>query len=263
MNINIELLKTITQRSESPNMRSYLAGIMARGAYLRLDIPAVFAQYNGQWMHESGELQWDREIWGPTAAQKGYEGRKDLGNTQPGDGSKFRGYTPAQITGRHNTTNFHLWAVSVFGDAPDFVSNPSLMNTDPWEGLGPAWYWEVGNPTGKSLTSYAMVGDIETITKRINGGTNGFDDRCMFYAETGLVLLGWGPKDLRRYQLSKGLVADNDPGPRTRASLHADLLKLPPLGLGDALPAPTPVPSLTAEMVLQDIDALIHKYKAS
>ena len=64
-----------------------------RTACLEYDItgPVRVAAFLAQVGHESGGFKYTREIWGPTAAQKRYEGRKDLGNTQPGDGSKYRG----------------------------------------------------------------------------------------------------------------------------------------------------------------------------
>ena len=62
----------------------------------------VLAQFLAQVMHESGGLRYVREIWGPTKAQARYEGRKDLGNTQPGDGKRFMGRDVIQVTGRAN-----------------------------------------------------------------------------------------------------------------------------------------------------------------
>ena len=76
--------------------------------------------------HETGPASSDlhmtprREIWGPTPAQKRYEGRVDLGNTQPGDGKRFMGRGYVQITGRANYNR----ASTIVGR--DLVSNPDL-----------------------------------------------------------------------------------------------------------------------------------------
>ena len=66
------------------------------------------------------------------------------------------------------------------------------MNTDPWEGLGPIWYWDSGNPTGESLNVYADEANHEMVTRRINGGLNGYADRLARYTRAALVLLGFG-----------------------------------------------------------------------
>ena len=60
------------------------------------------AAFIAQIGHESGQLRYVKEVWGPTVAQARYEGRADLGNTTPGDGFRFRGRGLIQITGRAN-----------------------------------------------------------------------------------------------------------------------------------------------------------------
>lgn len=184
--------------------------------------PHQFAHVLAQVMHESAGLAYDREIWGPTAAQKRYEGRKDLGNTQKGDGSKFRGYGPIQVTGRANVTEFYNWCKSRGLNPPNFVDKPELIATSPWSGWSVVWYWET-----RKLNQYADSNDIEMITRRVNGGLNGYADRLDYYDRAALVMLGYGPRDIRKFQ-SENMAAeqvDGQSGPRTRAALHAALVK--------------------------------------
>lgn len=238
MQITSQTLAAIAGKPVNSNMASTVAGLSRAGVGAGLNRPHRLAMYLGQLAHESMGWHYDREVWGPTKAQKGYEGRKDLGNTQPGDGSKFRGFTPMQITGRANTTDFRDWARKIDSRAPDFVATPELMNTDPWEGLGPIWYWET-----RGLNRYADQGDFLTVTRRINGGTNGLADRERRYVQAGLVLLGYGPGDVRRFQTDAGLKSDGVAGPQTRAALHRALSRAMPAtfaGQADSAPAPKP-----------------------
>jgi putative chitinase len=190
--------------------------------------PHQLAHVLAQVMHESGGLKFDREIWGPTDAQKRYEGRKDLGNTQKGDGSKFRGYGPIQLTGRRNVTDFLKWCQKRGLNPPDFLKTPNLIATSPWAGWSVVWYWEVGNPTGKSLNRYADMNDIEMVTRRVNGGLNGFEDRLTYYDRAALVLLGLSPTGISEFQASVGLKVDGVSGPQTRAAMHKRLVALVP-----------------------------------
>ncbi len=70
--------------------------------FRQINTPARAAAFLAQVGHESGQLRYLREIWGPTPAQVRYEGRADLGNAQPGDGKRFMGRGLIQITGRKN-----------------------------------------------------------------------------------------------------------------------------------------------------------------
>ena len=109
MQVTAETLARMSGREVNDNMRSVIAGLALAGVGAGLNRQHRLAMYLAQLGHESEWFKYDREIWGPTEAQKRYEGRKDLGNTEPGDGSKFRGHTAAQITGRANTTDFRDW----------------------------------------------------------------------------------------------------------------------------------------------------------
>lgn len=224
MILTLDLLEAIAGRTvDRANARSMLAGLATFSA--GLDAPHRLAQYLAQLMHESGAFRWDQEIWGPTAAQKRYDTRTDLGNTPEvdGDGHLFRGRGPMQITGRYNYRRFRDWCEEEGLLPPDFEADPDAVLTDPWEGLGPIWYW-----TTRGLNRFADAGDAENITRRINGGLNGYADRLRYLTRTSLVFLGRDADDVRGFQLeTPGLKVDGVAGTNTRAALHRALVTLP------------------------------------
>lgn len=130
-----------------------------------------------QILHESGTFRYTSEIWGPTATQSGYEGRRDLGNDSPGDGFKYRGRGWIQLTGKAN------YQVASAQLGQDFVNNPDLLAQYPWAAIIAGWYWDKHN-----LNSLADNDDILDITKRINGGTNGLPDRQTWLARAKGVI---------------------------------------------------------------------------
>lgn len=231
-------LKKIVGGSPDPsNMKSVLVALERYGEGAGLLKPHRLAHFIAQIAHESGGFRFDREIWGPTPAQKRYDQRVDLGNTPEldGDGKKNAGRGPIQLTGGYNISRFEDWCRDQGYEPPDFTSNPDLINTDPWEGLSAVWFWSVGNSTGKSLNVLADQNNIEQITKKINGGLNGYTDRIRLYVRTALVLLGFEPTDVEGAQAllqKRGLLpagadqVDGDPGPKTRAALHMALAEL-------------------------------------
>ena len=180
----------------------------------------VLAQFLAQVMHESGGLRYVREIWGPTKAQKGYEGRADLGNTKPGDGKRFMGRDVLQVTGRANYRALTAWVRKTFGKGPDFEAKPELLESPEWLGIGAIWYFL----TRKGLLDYARAGNIEMVTRRVNGGLNGYQDRLRWYDTTALKLLGFD--SILAFQKHAGLVQDGVSGPKTRAALHEALGKV-------------------------------------
>ncbi len=218
------------------NARSVMVALEQSGAKLGVDRPHRLAQYLPQIMHESADFKYDREIWGPTAAQKRYDTRTDLGNTAAadGDGRFYAGRTAMQITGKSNYRQFRDWCQEQGLNPPDFVEFPELVNIDPWEGLGPLWYWST-----RDLNAYADKGDVEMITRRINGGLNGYSDRLARLVRCSLVLIGYRATDIREFQEAAGLKVDGIAGPATRAALHAALRKLPAESVSASPPPPT------------------------
>ena len=237
MQITAGTLATIAGRPVNSNMQSTIAGLERAGIGAGLNRPHRLAQYLAQIAHESGLWRYDAEVWGPTTAKKRYDTRTDLGNTPAvdGDGYLYRGRGPIQLTGRANYAAFTEWAQKLDASAPDFVRQPEAVNTDPWEGLVPIWYWDT-----RGLNRYADHGELLTITKRINGGTNGLADRQAQYARAGLVLLGFATT--KQFQMHVGLKMDGIAGPATRAAIHAELLKRPLVTFGADRPTPKPVP---------------------
>ena len=135
------------------------------------------AAFIAQIGHESGQLKYVKEIWGPTAAQAKYEGRKDLGNTVAGDGSKYRGRGLIQITGRAN----YMACGEALG--LDLIKQPELLEKPQHACMSAAWFW-----TTKGLNTLADAGQFDKITRRINGGQNGAADRQALYARALKVL---------------------------------------------------------------------------
>ena len=259
MQITEQTLALIAGTGANDNMRSTVEGLKRGGVGAGLERPHRLAMYLGQLSHESAGWRHDREIWGPTAAQKRYEGRADLGNTQPGDGSRFRGRGPIQITGRANYAEFTAWARKMDRKAPDFTVTPDAVNTDPWEGLGPIWYWDTRN-----INTMADRGDYETVTRRINGGLNGYADRQQRYARAALVLMGRKAADVRGYQMAVGLTPDGIAGPVTLASMHKALLSMPPVSFGIPVPPsggaqPTPAPLSPAQNPIAALFAWLNR----
>jgi putative chitinase len=207
------------------NATSFLDAIEEHGQVYGLNKPHRFAHLVAQLLHESSGFQYDRELWGPTSAQSRYDGRTDLGNYVPGDGFLFRGRTLMQITGRYNYRSFSKWVRKLFSDSPDFEVEPDAVLSDPWEGLAPIWYWDT-----RDLNRLADQGNIELITRRINGGLNGYADRLRYYDRAALVLLEYDPEDILGFQRDQGLVDDGISGPMTRGALHKRLKALPPFG---------------------------------
>jgi putative chitinase len=217
-------------RANSPNVVSVAVALDHFGHDLGVHMPHRFAQYAAQLAHESGGFKYDAEVWGPTPAQAKYDTRTDLGNTpeKDGDGYLYRGRTGIQITGKSNYKQFYDWCKKKGFNPPDFVKNPDLVNTDPWEGLAPLWYWDTRN-----LNKFADEGNNEMISRRINGGVNGLADRYARYRKVALAILGYsdtiqGLKEFQAISKANGTYTgaiDGLDGPKTRSALHMALVR--------------------------------------
>lgn len=138
------------------------------------------AHWLGQAAHESGGFLYLREIWGPTDAQRRYEGRRDLGNHYPGDGRRFMGRGVFQLTGRANYIAVgKRLGLDLVGD-PDLAADPAVSVRIACD------YW-----ASRGLSALADRDDLHGLTRRINGGTNGLADRITRTERAkALLLLG-------------------------------------------------------------------------
>lgn len=134
----------------------------------RITTPARQAAFLAQIAHESGQLIYTREL----ADGRAYEGRRDLGNFEKGDGPRFRGRGLIQITGR---ANYRACSLGLFADER-LLAFPELLEGAEQAARSAAWFW-----AANGLNALADQGDFAAITRRINGGTNGAAERLAFY----------------------------------------------------------------------------------
>ncbi|WP_292038994.1 MULTISPECIES: glycoside hydrolase family 19 protein [unclassified Brevundimonas] len=132
------------------------------------------AHFMGQCAHESGGFRYMEEI----ASGAAYEGRRDLGNTQSGDGRRYKGRGPIQLTGRANYRRVGRLIGMDLESHPDMVSRPSVGL------LVGCVYWSERN-----LNAKADADDLLGLTRAINGGTNGLEDRRVKTAKAKALIL--------------------------------------------------------------------------
>jgi predicted chitinase len=148
--------------------------IMAMKKY-GITSPLQRAHFLSQCAHESGDFKWREEF----ASGSAYEGRKDLGNTQPGDGVRFKGRGFVQITGRANYKQFSKYC------GEDLTANPVALASK-YAADTATWFWQT-----RKLNAYAVddsLASIKAITRRINGGFNGLQDRVNKFADYWAIL---------------------------------------------------------------------------
>ena len=130
------------------------------------ELNALLAQVG----HESGNYRLLTEL-GDKSYFERYEGRRDLGNTQPGDGYKYRGRGYIQLTGRSNYEQFAKFS------GLDVVNNPDLVATPSVGAEAALWFWKTRvKPNVKDFS------DVKAVTRIVNGGLNGLADREQRFA---------------------------------------------------------------------------------
>ena len=130
------------------------------------------AAFLGQVAHESGELKWFHEFASGMEydISRNPKLAKGLGNVNPGDGPRYKGRGPIQLTGR---ANYRACGKAL---GLDLEGNPDIA-VEPGVAFRTAgWFWDT-----HGLNALADKEDYRLITRRINGGYNGYDDRVKYY----------------------------------------------------------------------------------
>ena len=160
-----------------PNARAkagiFLPTLNAAMLEFGISTPARQASFLAQLAHESGQLSYVREL----ASGAAYEGRKDLGNVQPGDGVRFRGRGLIQVTGR---TNYAACGKAL---GLDLLAKPELLEQTVNACRSAGWFWQ-----SRGLNTLADAGDQVAVTRRVNGGTNGLAERLAYFKVAQRVL---------------------------------------------------------------------------
>ena len=142
-----------------------------------INTPLRLAHFLAQACHETEGFRYLKEIWGPTAAQKGYEGRADLGNLRPGDGRLYCGRGIFQLTGRANYARIGAALQLQLEVEPELARDPIISTRIA------CLYW-----AKHGINAPADADNILIVTRLINGGLNGLDDRkrCLVRAKEAL-----------------------------------------------------------------------------
>lgn len=127
--------------------------------------PITALHFVAQVAHESDSFRAREEY----ASGVAYEGRQSLGNTHPGDGVRYKGRSYMQITGRANYRALPHW------DGIDFEKHPTRLAEPKYAAKAAAWWWRTHGLN--ALADDGSDATVEAVTRRINGGTNGLDDR--------------------------------------------------------------------------------------
>jgi predicted chitinase len=171
--LTVDQLMKIAPNASTDRLRLLTPGLNQTFAKYQINTPLRIAHFIAQVAHESDCFNAMEEY----ASGEDYEGWAELGNTQPGDGKRFKGRGLMQLTGRTNYEDFSK------AMGKDFIAQPELVGQSPYAVLVAGWYWDT-----RKLNGDADKDDVKTITKLINGGYNGLEDRKDYLQRAKSVL---------------------------------------------------------------------------
>lgn len=175
--VTIDEIKRIMPRAKIANIMKYLPSLNQAMVLFEINTPKRQAAFLAQLAVETGDLKYDTEL----ASGEAYEGRKRLGNNQPGDGPKFKGRGLLQLTGRANYTSMTK-KLQALGIDVDLVEKPELATRPDISCIIAAQYFK-----DRNLNKFSDKGDIVAVSRGVNGGDNGLDHRIAVY-NVGLVV---------------------------------------------------------------------------
>ena len=169
--ITAQQLRNIIPQATKTNIERFLMPINITLKRYKIDTPLKIAAFISQIAHESGSLQYTKELGGPSYFKR-YEGRRDLGNTSKGDGIKYHGRGILQVTGKSN----YQEQSKALGQ--DFIKNPEMLENPLWACISAGLWWA---KRANILNPAIANKDIKKISKTVNGGTNGLSERTAFW----------------------------------------------------------------------------------
>ena len=170
MQVTESQLMQIMPRLKKPS--TWLPLLNEAMAKFQINTPLRASAFLAQLAHESGQLRYMEEL----ASGEAYEGRKDLGNVKPGDGKKYKGRGPIQLTGRGNYGRAGRELALPLEATPELVATPKVGL------LVAGWFW-----SRAGLNLLADAKEFDRITRKINGGYNGKADRDKYYKKACAV----------------------------------------------------------------------------
>lgn len=176
--ITLDMLKKLAPKGNAKIMSELAAHLDTYLPKYEVNTYLRLCHFIAQAAHESAGFKTLEEY----ASGAAYEGRKDLGNIVKGDGKRYKGRGIFQLTGRAN--------YKTIGDkiGVNLVDNPTLAATGEISVQTALEYWK-----SRSLNALADKDDVLGITKKINGGTNGLDDRKNYLAKAKQII----PQDIK------------------------------------------------------------------
>ena len=164
--ITLNQLELIYRDAPAARVAKFYPHLIRTMEEAEINTPQRIRMFLAQIGHESGQLRYTEEL----ASGDAYEGRKGLGNIHPGDGVKYKGRGLIQLTGY---TNYSLCGQAL---GLDLLQHPELLEQPEYACRSAGWYWTYNN-----LNALCDAGFFKELTRRINGGLNGYADRYKLY----------------------------------------------------------------------------------